>query len=53
MVGWLNAISKYGFEIIGTLARKLRGYWNYYGITGNYDSLQNYYDFTVTKYSSR
>jgi len=30
-----------------TLARKLQGYWNYYGITGNYDSLQAYYYFVV------
>ncbi len=34
-------------KIMETLARKLRGYWNYYGITGNYDSLQTYYDFVV------
>ncbi len=30
-----------------TLARKLRGYWNYYGIIGNYESLKTYYDFVV------
>ncbi len=34
-------------ELMATLARKLRGYWNYYGIVGNYDSLQTYYDFVV------
>ncbi len=34
-------------ELMETLARKLRGYWNYYGIVGNYESLQTYYDFVV------
>ncbi len=38
-------------EIMGTLACKLRGYWNYYGIIGNYASLQAYYYFvTLTVY---
>ncbi len=43
-------------EIMETLARKLRGYWNYYGITGNYYSLQLYYNFvmrTVHKWLNR
>jgi len=34
-------------ELMETLRRKLQGYWNYYGIVGNYDSLQTYYDFVV------
>ncbi len=33
--------------LMETLARKLRGYWNYYGITGNYESLKTYYDFVI------
>jgi group II intron reverse transcriptase/maturase len=30
-------------ELFVKLNRKLRGYWNYYGIRGNYESLANYF----------
>ena len=30
-------------EVMGTLRRKFRGYWNYYGVIGNFRSLQTYY----------
>lgn len=30
-------------ELIAKLNRKLRGYWNYYGIRGNYESLSDYF----------
>ncbi|TAN52222.1 MAG: hypothetical protein EPN21_04555 [Methylococcaceae bacterium] len=30
-------------ELIGKLSRKLRGYWGYYGIHGNYEGLGNYF----------
>jgi len=30
-------------RIMGTLRSKLRGYWNYYGVCGNYDMLSQYY----------
>ncbi len=26
-----------------TLSSKYRGYWNYYGVIGNYDSLKTFY----------
>jgi hypothetical protein len=29
--------------LVAKLNQKLRGYWNYYGIRGNYDSLSDYY----------
>lgn len=29
--------------LFGKLNRKLRGYWNYYGIRGNFDSLSDYF----------
>lgn len=30
-------------ELFAKLKRKLRGYWNYYGIRGNYESLHDYF----------
>jgi len=34
-------------ELFKTLRAKYRGYWNYYGVIGNYPSLRDYYDQTV------
>jgi hypothetical protein len=33
-------------EIIRTLAAKLRGNWNYYGVIGNFQSMGEYYELT-------
>ena len=33
-------------ELMKTLAAKLRGHWNYYGIIGNSQSLSQYYELT-------
>ena len=30
-------------KLLTTLRAKYRGYWNYYGVIGNYDSLQTFY----------
>jgi hypothetical protein len=30
-------------KLMKTLRAKYRGYWNYYGVIGNYDSLQTFY----------
>jgi group II intron reverse transcriptase/maturase len=30
-------------DLLVTLKRKLKGYWNYYGVIGNYKSLQQFY----------
>lgn len=34
-------------KLMATLGAKYRGYWNYYGVIGNYDSLQTFYYRTV------
>jgi len=34
-------------KLMITLRAKYRGYWNYYGVIGNYDSLQTFYYRTV------
>jgi group II intron reverse transcriptase/maturase len=34
-------------QLFKTLRAKYRGYWNYYGVIGNYPSLRDYYDQTV------
>jgi RNA-directed DNA polymerase len=34
-------------KIMTTLKSKYRGYWNYYGVIGNYDSLETFYYRTV------
>jgi group II intron reverse transcriptase/maturase len=34
-------------RLFKTLRAKYRGYWNYYGVIGNYPSLRDYYDQTV------
>jgi len=30
-------------ELMTTLRSKYRGYWNYYGVIGNFDSLKTFY----------
>jgi group II intron reverse transcriptase/maturase len=37
-----NRMRKIG-KLMGTLASKYRGYWNYYGIIGNFKSLNDFY----------
>jgi RNA-directed DNA polymerase len=34
-------------ELMITLRAKYRGYWNYYGVIGNYDSLKTFYYHTI------
>jgi hypothetical protein len=33
-------------QVMGTLASKYRGYWNYYGVIGNFKSLGQFYELT-------
>jgi len=34
-------------KLMITLRAKYRGYWNYYGVIGNYDSLETFYYYTI------
>ena len=34
-------------KLMKTLSSKYRGYWNYYGVIGNYDSLKTFYYYTI------
>jgi hypothetical protein len=41
---WIRKNRHIGIKnIMKTLNRKLRGYWNYYGVRGNYESLSTLY----------
>jgi RNA-directed DNA polymerase len=46
--GWIKTNrNKKISKLMRTLTAKYRGYWNYYGVIGNYDSLQTFYYRTV------
>jgi group II intron reverse transcriptase/maturase len=49
---WIKAQRFQGFaKLIACLNRKLRGYYNYYGLIGNSRSLREFYDVSRPKYT--